>query len=125
MKFFAIIICAVVCGIGRGKKVVPESKTVTIFFIRHAQSIWNVKKALGKLKKKPEMPMSSPDDEKVQITDLWTENKFENNKADVPFKSRSWESCGWSRKASPRCPTRLAVARHQSSNLLTHVSRTL
>ena len=102
MKFFAIIICAVVSGIGGGggKQVLPErSEKVTIFFIRHAQSKWNLRKglrAMRTLSEGQEKLLMQQHEEDVK-------GNLANNERDVGLTSEGIEEVAGLRKLWTSC----------------------
>ena len=80
----------------------PQSREVIVYFVRHAQSIWNLKKLLGKKHKNNSGSLNLQNDK--QVADLVEAGNFKNNEADVALSNEGIRQVvklrDWIRKGS-------------------------
>ena len=67
----------------------PQSREVIVYFVRHAQSIWNLKKLLGKKQKNNSGNLNPQNDQ--QVAELVKAGNFKNNEPDVALSNKGIE----------------------------------
>jgi broad specificity phosphatase PhoE len=96
MRIAYAISFGLLSGLGEAT-VAPEGQVVTVYFIRHAQSMWNVRKAMRDWKnadpEKTGPPEWAKDGQNKEIWDLEQKlgGKFGNSYKDVPLTTRGIE----------------------------------